>query len=179
MKGLIQANLQLLKQGKWLLSMLSDQSYSRSEPKFYNSTVGGHLRHCLDHYEAFIEGAASEKMNYDARCRDQDVENKTESAGLRIDEIVTALENLAEEGTNRGVMVKMDCGTSLEDGKKDDLCQPSSLGRELQFLVSHTVHHFAMIRGLCQKEKITFPEAFGVAPSTTKYRKQLNKGMTG
>jgi hypothetical protein len=42
----------------------------------------------------------------------------------------------------------------------------STVGRELQFLVSHTVHHFALIRLLLGGEGPVLGPDFGVAPST-------------
>ncbi|NIP97468.1 MAG: hypothetical protein GWO24_30170, partial [Akkermansiaceae bacterium] len=47
------------------------------------------------------------------------------------------------------------------------------LGRELQFLVSHTVHHFAMIGGICRALGVALEDDFGVAPSTIRHRVQL------
>lgn len=41
--------------------------------------------------------------------------------------------------------------------------------RELQFLLSHTVHHFALIATLLERFEIGVPEDFGIAPSTLKY----------
>ena len=42
----------------------------------------------------------------------------------------------------------------------------SSLQRELQFLVSHSVHHYALIRELLRQSGFDAGEGFGVAPST-------------
>jgi hypothetical protein len=43
---------------------------------------------------------------------------------------------------------------------------PSSVGRELQALLGHTVHHYAIIALLLRVEGIEPGEEFGVAPST-------------
>ena len=61
----------------------------------------------------------------------------------------------------------MDCGGDEIEW------QPSTTGRELQFLVSHTVHHFAMIGGICRALEVEMEENFGVAPSTLRHRAQL------
>ncbi|MEK6687797.1 MAG: hypothetical protein AABZ01_04975, partial [Gemmatimonadota bacterium] len=46
----------------------------------------------------------------------------------------------------------------------------SSLGRELLFLLSHTVHHFAVIRLLLQRQGTDSDPRLGVAPSTEAYK---------
>lgn len=183
MKGLIQANIHYLKQAAKLVDMLEDGSYVRCEPMFYNSTIGGHLRHCLEHYESFIEGITHGRIDYDARHRDELVENKTKAARERIDTIVSelvALEMQMDEGSvsahDRELRVKMDCGSHQECGDAtggSSLWQVSSIGRELQFLVSHTVHHFAMIRGISQGVGEEMDKNFGMAPSTLRYQEQL------
>jgi hypothetical protein len=46
----------------------------------------------------------------------------------------------------------------------------STIGRELQSLSSHTVHHFALIAMSLRAMGIPVEEDFGVAPSTLRYR---------
>ncbi len=48
----------------------------------------------------------------------------------------------------------------------------SSVERELQFLRSHTVHHFALIAVILRLSGLEPGEEFGVAPSTLRYRKE-------
>ena len=183
MKRFIQANVHYLKQAAKLVDMLEDRSYVRCEPMFYNSTIGGHLRHCLEHYESFIEGITHGRIDYDARHRDELVENKTQAARKRIDTIVAELialekqmdeESMSSQGEK--LEVKMDCGNHQECADAPgapSIWQVSSIGRELQFLVSHTVHHFAMIRGICQAEGVELDKNLGLASSTLRYREQL------
>ncbi|MDH3494762.1 MAG: hypothetical protein OEM82_14505, partial [Acidobacteriota bacterium] len=51
----------------------------------------------------------------------------------------------------------------------DNLWLPTSLARELEFLHSHTVHHYALIAAKLGSMNIEVPFEFGVAPSTLKY----------
>lgn len=180
MKGLIEANVHYLKQAAELVDRLDDGFYARSEPIFYNSTIGGHLRHCLEHYESFTQGLVQGRIDYDVRHRDEMVENRTQVAYQRIATIVAALLAIEAQGPiqSRELLVKMDCGGSRECAEapgtaaEETMWQLSSVGRELQFLVSHTVHHFAMIRGICQSAGGELSEHFGMAPSTLRYREQ-------
>ncbi len=62
---------------------------------------------------------------------------------------------------------------SIDDGlfcKGGPAFHNSSLGRELQFLASHSVHHFAMIGGICRALEAPLPDDFGAAPSTIRHR---------
>ena len=47
----------------------------------------------------------------------------------------------------------------------------STVARELQFLVSHTIHHHALIAAILRLESHTPAEGFGIAPSTLKYER--------
>ena len=45
----------------------------------------------------------------------------------------------------------------------------SSLGRELQFLLGHTVHHNAIVAMILDRHGIELPQGFGVAASTQRH----------
>lgn len=167
MERLIAANLHYLRQAESLLDQLSDEHYARPVASFYNSSVGGHVRHCLEHYQSFLDGAESGKVDYDARKREQTLECDTACALAQVRDICGQLELLAGSDPPVGLLVKMDCG-----GEEIEW-QPSTLGRELQFLVSHTVHHFAMIGGMCRDLEVELEEGFGVAPSTLRHQRAL------
>ena len=92
------------------------------------------------------------------------LECETVSALVKTRKIQTELENLQLSEPLVSLLVKMDCGSAEADW------QPSSLGREFQFLVSHTVHHFAMIGSICHDLGIPLDDDFGVAPSILRHR---------
>lgn len=167
MNALIEANLSYLDQAERLLGVLDDKAFTHQAAGFYHSTIGGHLRHCLDHYDSFINGLPDGKVDYDARMRLPQLESETASALAKAAEVRKALEGVVTNSPPVGLLVKMDCGLGENDW------QPSTLGRELQFLVSHTVHHFAMIGGICRELGIEPEEGFGIAPSTLRHRTEL------
>jgi uncharacterized damage-inducible protein DinB len=47
----------------------------------------------------------------------------------------------------------------------------SSTFRELQFLATHTVHHFALVALLLRQRGVEVPVEMGVAPSTLEHWK--------
>jgi hypothetical protein len=53
---------------------------------------------------------------------------------------------------------------------------PSTIGRELQFLASHTVHHFAIMAMILRLQDIHPPADFGIAPSTLRFMKETQAG---
>lgn len=168
MTELIAAHQNLLHQAARLLDRIDPASYTKPSAIFLNSAIGAHVRHCLEHYESLLRGVAQDRIDYDDRSRDQAVETQPAAARARLNSILTALEPFAhppfpavEEHT---LMVR-----SAHDGGAGQW-HASSIGRELQFLVSHTVHHFALIAGLCHVHGIGVESDFGIAPSTLRHR---------
>lgn len=164
MDCLIRANLHFLRQARDLLDRLGDEAYCEPSRCFYGSSVGGHLRHCIEHYLAFLEGLPDGRVDYDARARDAAVETRTAAATAELEKLLGAFAAMRWCDLPSELQVRMDCGG-------DDIpWQASTPGRELQFLVSHTVHHFAMIGVICRDGGLVLEESFGVAPSTLRHR---------
>ncbi len=164
MTELIQANLQLLKQGAELLAGLDGVEYVKASPVFLNSTIGGHFRHCLEHYQSLLRGLPNSQVDYDLRARDVQLETQPKQALALLNVLCAQLASL--DGKNHPLDVRMDHGGSAENIQ----WQASSLGRELQFLISHTTHHFALIAGFCHLHGHTLQKDFGFAPSTLRHR---------
>lgn len=166
MKHLTSANTSLLKQAESLLGTMKGEQFCLQVASFHDSTVGQHLRHCLDHYRSFLAGLEGGKVDYDCRDRSVDLEGSIQNSLGEITRVKEGLEGVCEV-VEPGILVKMDCGNDLEEW------QASTIGRELQFLISHTVHHFAMIGGMCSTLGVGVPKGFGVAPSTLRHQKKL------
>lgn len=160
---------QYLEQARSLAVRLDPVQYRMPHTHCFGGTIGGHLRHCIEHFELFRNGLADRCIDYDRRNRGSETELDPETA-------VTVLTGLIEffavprGELNDPVEVRVDCGDS-----ETTTGSQSTIGRELQFLVSHTVHHFALIAVMCGSQGIALPEDFGVAPSTLKYREQLGR----
>jgi hypothetical protein len=54
-----------------------------------------------------------------------------------------------------------------------DVWHSSSVGRELEYVLSHTVHHHALIAEKLAAIGVYIERHFGVAPSTLEYWKAL------
>ncbi|HTI69852.1 MAG TPA: hypothetical protein VMF06_07790, partial [Candidatus Limnocylindria bacterium] len=46
----------ILSQGEDLLGCLNEDTYTRRIPVVFNASIGGHYRHCLDHFTSFLRG---------------------------------------------------------------------------------------------------------------------------
>ncbi len=166
MTELVQANIRLLDKVSELLACLDEETYVKTSPVFLNSAIGGHVRHCLEHYQSLISGLPEGRVNYDNRPRDPLVEAQPEAAQRRVNELREKLTALFSTSSTQEIVILMDHGAVSSEG----VWQKSSPGRELQFLISHTIHHYALIAGLCRLHGVAISKEFGVAPSTLRHR---------
>ncbi|QDU65587.1 hypothetical protein [Engelhardtia mirabilis] len=128
------------------------------------SGVGGHFRHIHDYYRCFLGGLESGRVDYDLRARDPRFETELAYAGT---ELRGTIERLCEiVGRDDELVVKMDEDHS--PGAPDPWSR-STVMRELRFLLSHTIHHYALIAMILKVQGFDCGSGFGVAPSTLEY----------
>jgi uncharacterized damage-inducible protein DinB len=164
---LIRNNILFLRQGVALLERLNDELYVKTVVPYFSSGVGKHIRHNLDHYESFLAGLATGKIDYDGRQRDHRVETDRRYAIEKMLSIISRLEAMAAQKWDHSILVQM----NEVDEKSPSPWSSSTLGRELQFLMSHTVHHYALIAIILKIQGFDCDQDFGVAPSTLKYQR--------
>jgi uncharacterized damage-inducible protein DinB len=158
----IPPNLAVLRQGRALLARLSPDNYTCKFPLVFNASIGGHVRHILEHYESFLGGLPNGAVDYERRARATELERDPGQAGRLIGEIDGRLQRLADEPRSP----LLDYRTETAPGESS----ASSLARELEFLLSHTVHHYALVAVMCRLQGIEPDSDFGVAPSTLRYQ---------
>lgn len=127
--------------------------------------IGRHVRHVLEHYDSLLQGVDG-RIDYETRERDPDVEADPVIARERIAGLREELAVLPETDVPGSIRVRYTsaCG----DQPPAEL--NSTLERECHFVLSHTVHHMALIAVLAQRDGHGVPEDFGVAGSTLRYR---------
>jgi len=150
----------LLEQGVTALGQLSCEQYGDARAR--HSSVGAQFRHILDHYAALFAGLATGRVDYDSRARDRTLEEDPAAAADAARAWMVALEGLDAAAGDRRLLVQTDSGGG--PGAPD--WRESTVGRELQFLASHTVHHFALIKLLLEWHDVALDDDFGMAPST-------------
>lgn len=163
LQELIRDNVDCLYQGLDLLSNLPDSHYNESPGQASPHRVGGHLRHSLEFYECYFDGLEGGLVDYDARKRDADVEQNRDAAIVRLLETIDRLNADGETIFDRPLWVRV-------EGSAGSKPTQSSIARELGFLLSHTIHHFALIAMTLQTLGVKVDPAFGVSPSTLRYR---------
>jgi len=72
---------------------------------------------------------------------------------------------------NRQLRIKMAISA---DVKENTPLSDSTVRRELQYLQSHTIHHFALISMILRLQGLRPADDFGVAPSTLQYLQKQN-----
>lgn len=127
------------------------------------SSIGAHLRHSLDFVQAFLRGLDCGRIDYDARQRDERLERDPARAVEVLRMLVARLDALPAGAGGRALVVRHEAGPAPEP---DEGWHRTSVARELDFLASHTVHHFALVAlALRLAGRDPGPE-LGVAPST-------------
>jgi uncharacterized damage-inducible protein DinB len=159
--ALITANVDALRQARDVLESIDDNMYAQTAPGTNGISIGGHMRHLLEFYECFLRGVDRGVIDYDSRSRSAAVQADRLVAAQRTGELLSKLQSMPVPQTEFPVQV---CG---EDTGR---LLASTVGRELQALVSHTIHHFAMIGVALHVWGVAVDPAFGVAPATLRYR---------
>lgn len=165
-------NVELLRQGIDLIDAIDDETYRRNNHEYFASGIGRHVRHVLDLYQCFISRAA-DRVDYDARERDPRTETDRTYALGRAGEVVKGLEALAEE-SGEAIPASAEILVNSNEGENPEGLSPwagSTIERELQYLLSHTVHHYALIGMMLRILGHKPPDDFGVAPSTLIYER--------
>lgn len=154
-------NLDLLTQLADLLRRLPVAAYREPLAVLHGHSTGQHTRHIVEFYQCLLNDLGTGVVNYDARLRNPLLEADPETALVTLRQIARQLEALPTEKP-----------LHLETEECDPV--PSSLSRELCYLVEHTVHHLAILKIALNAAQPDFfiPETFGVAHSTMRHRAQ-------
>lgn len=144
-----------------VLVRVDRQLYNARPVSGLSGSIGGHVRHVLDHISAFVE-AGSALLCYDHRERGTAVEIDPDEALSRIFRLQQGLERMAKRQQDEHLRVRSQIAPN---GRT--VTSWSTLGRELVFVMNHTIHHQAIIALLLGPDAgATLPERFGYAPAT-------------
>lgn len=152
---------QLLAELTTLLESLSQANYLQKPVGTIQASIASHVRHCLDHIAALLAAAETGDLNYDVRVRNTPVETDRHAALSKISTLQYQLTALGQKAADRPLSI-----SCLLTADGEPVHAITSLGREFAFVLSHTIHHNALIRVMASTLGVTVPERFGFAPST-------------
>lgn len=144
-----------------LVLMTDISTYTARPLPDVSGSIGEHVRHCLDHIGALVASDPSHVLSYDRRQRGTAVEADPAEALRLIIRLKAAVD--------RWVVRSMDdpiCVTALMNEAGETVTGWSTIGRELAFVNSHTIHHQALIAVLLALSGGAIPDRLGFAPST-------------
>lgn len=145
--------------------MTVDPAVYRARPAApVSGSVGEHVRHALDHIAALVSANPTQppfELSYDHRERGTRIETDPDAALMQIFRLQAALDRWAAESLDTPIQV-----VTRLSAAGDTVAGWSTLARELAFVISHTIHHQAMMAVLLAWQGIGLPDRFGYAPST-------------
>ena len=151
----------LLGEMERLLSEVDSDVYTARFATPVSGSIGEHVRHCLDHVSALIAVDSSSTLSYDRRQRGTAIETDPMEALSQILQLKAGLDVWGTRSLDQPIRV-----LSMLSATGDTVTSWSTLARELAFVVSHTIHHQAIIGVLLALRGHTVPERFGHSPST-------------
>jgi uncharacterized damage-inducible protein DinB len=157
--------LAILRQLGDLVETLSDGQYTANPVGIVTSSIGGHVRHCLDHVDALLAGIKTGKVNYDQRQRGTDVETQRQTALDTIGRQTHCLQTSPLPSVEAPL-----CLTALVSNTLPPVDVQTTVGRELAFVLSHTIHHNALVAVMARTLGLSVPDCFGSAPATIAHR---------
>jgi hypothetical protein len=160
---IIEDNITLLRQGNDLIREIGARLYANNKPPLLQNGVGSHFRHCIDFYHCFLTSFEVGKINYALRERDRLVEVDGSVAIAKITAIIKGLRRLSPVDLGKPVQVIVEDSSDPPDPAA---WGGSTVMRELQSLLSHTTHHYAIIALTLRLQGFNLSEEFGVAKST-------------
>jgi hypothetical protein len=173
--SILVALTEVLEQERSLLSQLDPAVYTAPGTGAFRSSIGAHIRHNLDHFTSFFAGLPDARIDYEKRRRDDGIARSPEHALADIDQHIAALAGLMQDAPGSFLQVREESESAAQDELR---WLDSSVGRELQFLLGHTVHHHAIIALLLAQQGIDLPADFGVAPSTQRHERHQAGGRS-
>ena len=142
------------------IRLLTTSEYTAREWRSSGS-IGAHVRHCLDHVAALEYGMVTGDVCYDRRQRNTVVELDPRLGHSRLRRASARFAAYSDALLDQPVALIAQIGT---DGAAIHVA--STIGRELAFVVSHTIHHSALVAVLLEHADCDVPDRLGLAPTT-------------
>lgn len=147
-----------------LLRRVPAEKYAMPIPALSGASMGQHVRHVIELFQALLNGYESGIVNYEERKRDRLLET---DPVLAKEWLQTIKQGLDLENKS------LELHTCDYEAREKLVTIPSNYYREIAYNLEHTIHHMALIRvSAWHQGNYSLPDSFGVAYSTIKYREQ-------
>ena len=146
-----------------VVESLGDEQYRQAPVGEVSSSIGRHVRHCLDHVRLLLVGAERGNLDYDERPRGTSIETDRRESLATLRSLIRQVRAL---GCVRDQTLEL---RTIVAADQPPIRVQTSLGRELAFVLSHTIHHGALIAVMARTLRSPVPERFGYAPATLAY----------
>lgn len=161
----VQQSLRILSQKETVLKTVSSDDYIRKLDSFYGASVGGHIRHSLDHFQRLADAMDNpgKLVDYDERKRNTLIESDKTAA-------LFAIGVLSRKLPAVDINKEIEVSFMGDDKTFKAYIMKSSFSRELSFVSHHAVHHLSMVRLMMNSMHYTLPDSqtIGIAVSTVK-----------
>ena len=168
MKKLREAAAESLVQAESLLDALA--RYPGGSALYRDGGIGEHARHIIDHFLAFRGGLEKGLIDYDRRNRGSAVSKDIHLARSAIRELLDWTGQALQVESNKPleILSEISCRETLA------VRIPSNVGRELHYLIYHSIHHLAYCALLARQAGVAIDPAIGLAPGTATDLKAVN-----
>lgn len=170
-RSIIIGNIEAVDQGVRIVNTLNDQQYCFNSSQYFNSSIGQHFRHIIDMFRSVTQPQEPGLIDYDVRRRGADIEKSRTLALQELGDIKIYLStHLANLDQALGDLhQEIDLKTEVTIEETHSVILRSTLLRELVFIGSHAVHHYALISMIAKIQGVVLEEAVGVAPATATF----------
>ena len=148
-----------------ILSVVSQENFTDSSKG--GSSIGAHIRHILDRFHCFFAGLADASIDYDARKRDREIEQNLEAATFALASVARRVERLRGSPLQDELICVKESVLPFSPAVEIS----STAERELMGLITHSIHHLAIISLLAKPFGHQLDRDFGKAPSTIVYER--------
>jgi len=158
-----EACLECVDQCLEIIQLLPVETYQSSASG--GSSIGTHMRHIIERIVCVLDGQEQGRVDYDHRARDPLLESDPTIAASTLATMQLRLEDLKPESA-----VTIEVRESVQPDNPA-VVVISTLDRELMSLISHTIHHLAIIALLSRGAGYPLRVEIGKAPSTLLYER--------
>jgi uncharacterized glyoxalase superfamily protein PhnB len=148
-----------------ILRQLSPSEYAQELSLLNGSSIGKHIRHIIEFYEALFTAQKTKKLCYDHRERKMILEDN-----------LSYTLHFLEEMKEQCILLAQNVPLVMEaQYDKYTYEVNTSLHREIIYNIEHTVHHLAIIRIALMAcfPDVRIPENFGYAASTIQFQEKI------